>query len=155
MSAQQAFKYVIANVGATLPHRDSVDRRVIEQVRTGKINYLKNFNADTMYQFKYRRMGRDSYKKGIITNVSEVGGYPTYSGKPYKDSDKDGMPDAWETKFGLDPHSASDAVKDSDGDGYTNIEEYLNGTDPKQYIDYTNPVNNYDPLTGNDDWFNN
>jgi hypothetical protein len=154
MSAQQAYAYVLANVGATLPHRDAVDKRVIEQVRTGKIDYLKNFDADTVYQFKYRRMGRDSYKKGIITTVAEVGGYPAYKGTPYKDSDKDGMPDAWETSYGLNPHDAADALKDPDGDGYTNIEEYLNGTDPHQYIDYTNPANNYDTLTGNDGWFN-
>ena len=35
----------------------------------------------------------DSYKIGIITDVSQVGGYPEYKGTPYKDSDNDGMPD--------------------------------------------------------------
>lgn len=155
MSATQAYQYVLANAGATLPHRDPVDTRVIKQVRTGKIDYLPGINTDTMYQFKYRRLGRDSYKQGIITNISEVGGYPTYQGTPYKDSDHDGMPDAWETAHGLNPHDAADASKDADGDGYTNIEEYLNGTDPHQYVDYTNPSNNYDTLTGNTGWFQN
>ncbi len=32
---------------------------------------------------------------GIITDISQVGGYPEYKGKAYKDSDGDGMPDAW------------------------------------------------------------
>ena len=35
------------------------------------------------------------------------------------DSDSDGMPDAWETKYGLDPNDASDATSDQDNDGIT------------------------------------
>lgn len=72
----------------------------------------------------------DSYKKGIITHPSQVGGYPEYKGKPYKDSDSDGMPDAWEVKHQLNPRSAADAAGDRDHDGYTNIEEYLNSVVP-------------------------
>ena len=44
-----------------------------------------------------------------------------------KDTDNDGMPDAWELDHGLDPRSPSDGAADRDGDGYTNIEECLNG----------------------------
>src|SRR5699024_9808312 len=80
MTAKEAYHFVLKHVGATLPVRDSVDLRVVKQVRTGKIDYLKNFNADTLYQFKYRRLEPDSYKKGIITNPVEVGGYPDYAG---------------------------------------------------------------------------
>jgi hypothetical protein len=47
-------------------------------------------------QFKYRRAALDSYKVGIITDVSQVGGYPEYKGTPYKDSDNDGLPDEYE-----------------------------------------------------------
>jgi hypothetical protein len=43
------------------------------------------------------------------------------------DTDGDGMPDAWETKYGLNPNSASDATGDFDHTGYTNIEKYING----------------------------
>jgi len=49
------------------------------------------------------------------------------------DSDGDGMSDAWETTYGLDPYDASDAVLDPDGDGRTNLEEYLGGSDPTVY----------------------
>ncbi len=153
MSAEHAFHFVLNHAGATLPHRDTVDKRVIEQVRTGKINNHPTVDVDTLYQFKYRRLGRDSWKKGIITDVREVGGYPDYKGTPYKDSDNDGMPDKWESKHGLDPHNSSDATEDSDGDGYTNIEEYLNGTDPQRYIDYTDPYNNYNTLAEIENWF--
>lgn len=46
-----------------------------------------------------------------------------------KDSDGDGLPDQWESHFGLSV-GADDSKEDSDGDGWTNEEEYVNGTDP-------------------------
>ncbi|PWG78170.1 polysaccharide lyase, partial [Pararcticibacter amylolyticus] len=76
-------------------------------------------------QFKHRRLPIDSYKGGIITDISQVGGYPQYKGKPYKDSDNDGIPDEWETKNGLNPKDGSDSAKYA-SNGYTNIENYLN-----------------------------
>ena len=47
------------------------------------------------------------------------------------DFDDDGMPDSWETTFGLNPNDASDADKDADGDGVTNIQEYKLSTGPR------------------------
>ena len=41
------------------------------------------------------------------------------------DADSDGMPDAWESTYGVTAQNL-----DADGDGYTNLEEYLNGTHP-------------------------
>jgi hypothetical protein len=121
-----ARKYVLANAGATLPKRDAVDSRIIEQVRTGKINYSKDVKPPET-QFKYRRLPIDSYKIGIITDPSQVGGYPAYNGTPYQDADNDGMPDAWEKKNGLNPNNAADASQLAKSkSGYTNIEEYLN-----------------------------
>ena len=77
------------------------------------------------------RLPDDSYKKGIITDISQVGGYPEYKGVPYKDSDNDGIPDDYETKHGLNPHDAKDAsAYPKNGGGYTNIEVYLNSLVP-------------------------
>lgn len=46
------------------------------------------------------------------------------------DDDNDGMPDWWESFYGLDPLDPSDAGEDPDGDGQTNLEEFLAGTNP-------------------------
>ncbi|MFT4168233.1 MAG: polysaccharide lyase [Dysgonomonas sp.] len=146
MSANEAYDFVMDNVGATFPKRDIVDQRVIEQVKTGKVYYDKNLNPEDFYQFEYRRLPKDSYKSGIITDIKQVGGYPEYKGKPYKDSDNDGIPDAWEIKYGLNPNDPSDANGDLSGDGYTNIEKYINGIDPTKKVNWKDPKNNYDTL---------
>ncbi len=46
------------------------------------------------------------------------------------DRDYDGMPDAWETYFGLDMNSPADALLDPDLDLSPNLVEFYNGTDP-------------------------
>ena len=46
------------------------------------------------------------------------------------DRDEDGMPDWWETTYGLNPVSASDAAADDDLDGAGNVHEYWAGTLP-------------------------
>ncbi len=48
----------------------------------------------------------------------------------HKDSDDDGMPDVWETNYGLDKDDAADAEDDADSDGLSNLKEFLAGTLP-------------------------
>ena len=50
-----------------------------------------------------------------------------------QDTDGDGLPDWWETQYGLNPASAAGAngaTGDPDGDGLTNLQEFLFGTNP-------------------------
>lgn len=146
MSAKDAYDHVLNNCGATYPKRDVIDARIVNNVRTGKISVADDVSTADVPKFKYRRLPEDSYKIGIITDISQVGGFPEYKGTPRTDSDNDGMPDKWEKKYGLNSNDPSDAVKDCNGDGYTNIEKYINGINPKKKIDWKNPKNNFDTL---------
>jgi hypothetical protein len=146
MPAKEAYEYVMDNAGATLPKRDAVDFRIVEQVRTGKIVYVEAGSTDTGSQYVKRRLNKESYRQGIITDIRQVGGYPEYKGNPYKDTDSDGMPDDWEIRYKLNPNDPGDAVMDCNGDGYTNIEKYINGIDPLKKINWKDPENNHDTL---------
>lgn len=147
MEADEAYEYVLDHVGAILPKRDAVDERVIRTVRTGKVEYKDGLENTIGKEFIKRRLPADSYKKGIITHPDQVGGYPEYKGKAYKDSDGDGISDKWEKKYGLNPKDASDANQDLNGDGYTNLEKYINGIDPTKKVDWTKSENNVDTLS--------
>jgi hypothetical protein len=47
------------------------------------------------------------------------------------DQDLDGVPDAWETQYGLSSSDASDGALDWDGDGRTNLQECQDSTHPR------------------------
>ena len=115
-TADEAFSKVLANAGASL-FRDEIDARYMEEAKTGTAQYK----------------GSITQSPGIIDKVSDVNGYTEANfGKGSRpadfDTDKDGIPDAWETANGLDPNDASDALTYSlDSKGYyTNLEVYAN-----------------------------
>ena len=62
------------------------------------------------------------------------------------DGDKDGLPDEYEKKYGLNPKNPADANEDKDGDGFTNMEEFVAKTDPSDqsshpdYLDFVKIV---------------
>lgn len=49
---------------------------------------------------------------------------------PILDDDRDGMPNWWEERYGLNPADPTDAGQDLDGDGLSNLDEYLARSDP-------------------------
>ena len=149
--AANAFDFVLANAGATLPHRDAVDQRVLNMVQTGVVAKTEASPEDlalataVKYDAKWVKELGELVKLGFITNPAQVGGYPKYQGTPYVDSDGDGLPDEWETAHGLNPKDATDATKDLNGDGYTNIEDFINGLDPRApKTDWSDLKNNID-----------
>lgn len=63
--------------------------------------------------------------------VSRTTGAGTeYFPSPTIDTDRDGIPDEWELRFGLDRLDPSDANADPDNDGLSNLEEYRRRSDP-------------------------
>ncbi len=68
------------------------------------------------------------------------------------DADSDGMPNGWESTYGLNPRDSGDALGDLDNDGLTNLQEYMYGADPKNsdtdkdgYLDGQEVEVGYDP----------
>jgi hypothetical protein len=107
-SAAAAYADVLANAGAWPKKRDQVDSLVV---------------ADVKSLGKSGKLWTDQNATGLTNQ-----GYGTLAGGTAPvDTDKDGMPDAWETKYGLNPNDPSDATGDFDKTGYTNIEKYING----------------------------
>jgi len=88
-----------------------LDERVINDVRnrTGKfIDVQGGFPHGTAYE--------------LTANA-----WPALKAAPAPtDTDKDGMPDEWEKKNGLNPNDATDATQIKLHSFYTNIEVYIN-----------------------------
>jgi hypothetical protein len=73
-----------------------------------------------------------------VTNASRPGGIISAAAflRLLADSDGDGIPDEWETRFGLASGDPSDRDLDSDLDGMSNWAEYIAGTDPTDELSY-------------------
>ncbi len=110
-TAQEAYETVLAKAGCSLV-RDVVDTRIVSEVAAGNYTYP----------------GSNGSTGGLIDTPSDVGGWPEYRGtKDYSlDTDKDGIPNAWETAHGLDPDDAKDARATTLQAPYLNLEVYLN-----------------------------
>ena len=70
---------------------------------------------------------------------------------PYLDTDRDGIPDFWETTLPLENPTNYGPNLDRDGDGYTDLEEYLNWLGVPHALTVTNTQVNVDlyALSGN------
>ena len=119
-TAVEAYNLVLAHAGATLPGRDAVDTRIIEETRKG----YATFEGD---EYKKRNKVADTLKPcGIIDSQSDAGGWPLLKSFPApKDSDHDGMPDYWENENNLDKENPADR-NTIDAEGYTMLEKYIN-----------------------------
>jgi len=110
-SSEAAFKCVLDNAGAVLPKRDTMDQRIINNVkkRTGKfIDVQGGYPHGTSYE-------------------QTISAWPALESLPAPiDMDKDGMPDTWEKKNRLNPANAADAMLHTIDKQYSNIEVYIN-----------------------------
>jgi pectate lyase len=120
-TALEAYHSVLDNAGAILPKRDAVDTRIIKETRGGFATY-----EGVSYE-KEREVADPSKICGIIDTQKDVGGWPELKSEPAPtDTDRDGMPDSWESANGLNPGDPQDRNKVA-SDGYTMLEKYING----------------------------
>lgn len=116
-SATDAYKRVLSDVGASQPQLDDHDIRMVQETVTGT----------------YSVVGSVTNKPGFPDHQDDAGGYenyPTVNRASNWDTDKDGLPDFWESYNNFNVNSSasdfSDANSDDDQNGYTEIEEYIN-----------------------------
>ncbi len=109
-NALVAYDTVLKSVGCTIPVRDTLDQRIINDVRnrTGKfIDVQGGYPHGTPY-------------------AQTVNAWPNLATTtPPTDTDHDGMPDDWEIANSLNPNNATDRGLFA-ANGYTNLENYLN-----------------------------
>ncbi len=119
-TAREAYNAVLEKAGATLPKRDPIDFRIINETKSGYATYEGN-------SYKQYKSVTDSSKKcGIIDSQMDVGGWPILKSRPAPiDTDQDGMPDDWENKNKLNKKNPDDRNMVG-SDGYTMLEKYLN-----------------------------
>lgn len=106
-TATEAYQTVLEKAGTV--NRDRVEKRIIEDVRSGKATYGGKYGA----------------KKGIIDTENDAEGFYAYNDiyVVATDTDKDGMPDEWERTNGLNPNVADQNTPNAKG--YTALEVYL------------------------------
>ena len=109
-AATVSYEAVLQSAGASF-RRDTLDQRIVNDVRnrTGRfIDVQGGFPHGTAYELT-------------------VNAWPALRSAPaLADTDKDGLPDAWEKEKGLNPADPADAVKTGLHHYYTNIEVYIN-----------------------------
>ena len=108
-TADEAYQSVLNTAGTV--NRDAIEKRVVEEARTG-VNLYGGATTGA--------------KKGIIDTEDDCEGYIQYS-TDYTvpvDTDGDGMPDEWEKQHGLNPAVADQNLVNNLG--YTALEVYLN-----------------------------
>ncbi|MBD5265851.1 MAG: hypothetical protein HDS44_02665 [Bacteroides sp.] len=116
MTAQEAYAWMLENVGPVLPARDEVDQYIIDELASyGKTGTRNGITSEKQLPHK---------GTGVLS-----GGV-----KPL-DSDGDAIPDEWEKANGLNPNDASDAAAIDPATGYAWIEVYANSiTEAYPYI---------------------
>jgi len=117
-TAEAAYKNVLSDVGCTQPFFDLHDQRMVSET----------INRTTATR------GSRSNKSGLIDSEEDAGcegfnlerlGLVEAQRDANWDTDRDGIPDWFESVVGTNPQAANNN-SDRDGDFYTDLEEYLN-----------------------------
>lgn len=122
---EEVEKAVLEGVGASLS-RDCIDAAVIEGYRNGTGNYVNNPTESLGWEGEELPEEYKQKENAMLFYDFFQKNYPALEGpEGYKDSDKDGMSDAWEEAVGLDPEDAGDGAKPYGKTNYTNLEVFL------------------------------
>ena len=136
-SADEAYASVCSEAGAQLPRLDEEDARLLSEAAgrmdpqfVGSTDATKTGIIDSQEDITFSRVDTFMVAGVVITSYPYLG--MTEGDTLAVDSDRDGMPDAWEVAHGLNPSDASDGnlcTLSALNAGYTNLEFFLNGGD--------------------------
>lgn len=120
--AENELDFLLETAGARWPLRDAIDARIANDVKNREGSII-----DVVYQTPSEIP--DKWRNPVGSRVApdvdsdsdpKIPDYANLGFPSAADSDRDGIPDSLESKFGNDP------LADEDNDGYLNIEEYIN-----------------------------
>ncbi|HOF93327.1 MAG TPA: pectate lyase [Bacteroidales bacterium] len=124
-TAGEAYRLVLQYAGCS-KHRDSIDERIVEEVRCGTATYYGSVTPDAKTKPGLIDLPDDVKPAGASSAwpaLSDGGISP----EMLKDSDGDGIPDRWEKENNLNPQDKADGnATGLSKNGYTNLEVYLN-----------------------------
>lgn len=124
-TAEQAYELVLSYAGCSKA-RDIIDARIIEETRNGTATYYGSISSDAKRLPGLIDLPDDVKPEGAASAWPELND-GNVNAANLIDSDGDGIPDAWEITYKLNPNDSSDGTATSlNKEGYTNLEVYLN-----------------------------
>lgn len=134
-TADEAYRSVTQQAGASLPRYDEVDRRLLAEAAgtqdpkyggvLGKYGIIDSPSDIVLSQHDEFFVLDEATGQTVKTTMWPWLGMGEDE-QLMKDSDQDGMPDDYELSVGLNPNDASDGYRLT-ASGYSNLEEFLNG----------------------------
>ncbi len=113
-TADVALQRVVDFGGANWQRRSPIDARIMASVKAGSGANIAEVNG-------FPQLGEWE----ALLAQRPVNGVAPFNRSSDFDTDRDGMPDAWEIAHGTNP-AVADNNADFDSDGYRNVEEYIN-----------------------------
>ena len=110
----------VLNSGYNTFPASEVKNKILEITGAGN-GTTQGIDSVDKYFINHAKNGTGSRR----TNINDNDFPSIENGKPYTDSDKDGISDEWENNHELNPKDNSDGSKDRNNDGYTNLEDFL------------------------------
>lgn len=110
--------------------------------RTGLFSYVASYSSSSLtsaMSAASTMLAEDSPEHAVVDPVDATAALDVAAdtARAAADSDGDGLPNDWETRYGLDPLSAdgdNGALGDPDRDGVNNADEYRLGTHPRGLV---------------------
>ena len=134
-SADEAYLSVCAGAGARLPRLDEEDTRllneaagIIDPIFVGPTDTTKLGIIDSQEDIHFSRVDTFLVGNDTVTSYPFLG--MLVGDTVAVDTDRDGMPDAWELAHNLNPSDPADgnlSTLSALNAGYTNLEYFLNG----------------------------